>query len=70
MKQYVADFETVTDHWSLKHPQEKQGKPLNARVWLWGVMGLDETESMNHGTSIDTFIDFLHATLLNTTFTT
>ena len=70
MKQYVADFETVTDHWSLKHPHEKQGKPLNARVWLWGVMGLDHTESMNHGTSIDTFIDFLHKTLLNIIFTT
>lgn len=60
MKQFVADFETVTDHWSLKHPQEKQGKPLNARVWLWGVMLLDPTETMNHGTSIESFIDFLH----------
>ena len=60
VKQYVADFETVSDHWSLKNKDEKQGKPLNARVWLWGVMGLDVSETMNHGTSIDTFIDFLH----------
>lgn len=59
MKQYVADFETVTDHWTIKNPQENQGKPLNARVWLWGVMLLDHTENMNHGTSIESFVDFL-----------
>lgn len=59
MKQFVADFETVSDHWTIKNPQEKQGKPLNARVWLWGVMLLDHTENMNHGTSIESFVDFL-----------
>lgn len=49
-KQYTADFETTTDNWY-------KGKPLNARVWVYGIMDInDDNEELKWGTSIDDFM--------------
>lgn len=46
MKRWVADFETTTD-------------PNDCRVWLWGIMNLDNPQEFYWGKSIDTFLNFL-----------
>lgn len=53
-------FETITDLFRLKQPEEREGKPLNSRVWVWGVMSIeDKLEKMTYGKSIQSFVNHI-----------
>lgn len=62
-KKYTADFETTSDRWVTKLNKKtglEEKVPLNARVWLFGIMEIDDPEEkLTWGLNIDDFMNHI-----------
>lgn len=62
-KKYTADFETTSDKWATKLNKNtglEERVPLNARVWLYGIMEIDDSqEKLAWGTNLDEFMEVI-----------